>query len=88
MTFGINNLQIFYAHDPSASHPGHTTFAMSYTITLWCGCRVYVSCHPVTRAAHTRIIERRGADCQDRHHEVTSHRPLHYGYPFLKPSLE
>ena len=43
---------------------------MSYTITLWCGCRVYVSCHPVTRAAHTRIIERRGAVCQDRHHDI------------------
>jgi hypothetical protein len=43
---------------------------MSYTITLWCGCRVYVSCHPVTRAAHTRIIERRGAGCQDRHHDI------------------
>jgi hypothetical protein len=43
---------------------------MSYTITLWCGCRIYVSCHPVTRAAHTRIIERRGAGCQDRHHDT------------------
>ena len=43
---------------------------MSYSITLWCGCRVYVSCHPRTRIAHTRIIERRGAACPDRRHDV------------------
>ncbi len=43
---------------------------MSYSITLWCGCRVYVSCHPQTRIAHTRIIERRGPACRDRRHDV------------------
>ncbi len=43
---------------------------MSYTITLGCGCRVYVSCDPRTRAAHTRIIESRGAVCRVRRHDV------------------
>ncbi len=43
---------------------------MSYTITLWCGCRVYVSCYPRTRVAHTRIIEMRGAACPDRRHDI------------------
>ena len=43
---------------------------MSYTVTLWCGCVVYVSCHPQTRLAHTRIVERRGPDCPVRMHDV------------------
>jgi len=43
---------------------------MSYAITLWCGCDVYVSCDPKTGLAHTRIIERRSAACTDRRHEV------------------
>ena len=43
---------------------------MSYNLTLWCGCVVYVSCHPRTRVAHSRVIERRGAACRDRRHEV------------------
>ena len=34
---------------------------MSYEITLWCGCRLYVACHPETGVAHSRIIERRMA---------------------------
>jgi hypothetical protein len=42
----------------------------SYTATLRCGCVVYVSCHPRTGDAHTRIIERRGARCADRHHDI------------------
>jgi len=44
--------------------------AMSYTITLWCGCRVYVSCDPRTRLAHARVVERRGQSCPDRRHDV------------------
>lgn len=44
----------------------------SYTLTLGCGCVVYVSCHPLTGVAHTRIIERRGAACRNRHHDVGS----------------
>jgi hypothetical protein len=43
---------------------------MSYDLTLWCGCRLYVACHPETGVAHTRIIERRGDACRERHHEV------------------
>jgi hypothetical protein len=42
----------------------------SYTLTLQCGCIVYVSCHPRTGIAHTRVIERRGAACKDRRHDV------------------
>ena len=43
---------------------------MSYTLSLSCGCVVYVSCHPDTRVAHTRVIEARGPACRDRRHEV------------------
>lgn len=43
---------------------------MSYTLTLSCGCTVYVSCHPRTRIAHTRVVERRGTDCRHRFHDV------------------
>ena len=43
---------------------------MSYNISLTCGCLVYVSCHPATRVAHTRVIEARGTACRDRRHEV------------------
>ncbi len=44
--------------------------AMSYNLTLQCGCVVYVSCHPATRLAHTRIIQARAAGCRVRKHEV------------------
>ncbi len=43
---------------------------MSYTLTLMCGCIVYVSCNPATRLAHTRIVERRGLHCVVRRHEI------------------
>lgn len=43
---------------------------MSYTVTLWCGCTVYVACNPQTRMAHTRVVERRGSACPIRSHEV------------------
>ena len=43
---------------------------MSYNLTLHCGCIVYVSCHPKTRVAHTRIIQTRGAGCANRRHDV------------------
>jgi hypothetical protein len=46
------------------------THQQSYTLTLTCGCVVYVSCHPQTGVAHTRVIERRGAACSNRHHDV------------------
>lgn len=45
---------------------------MSYNLTLACGCVVYVSCHPRTRIAHTRIIQARAPKCRDRRHEVGS----------------
>lgn len=45
---------------------------MSYTLTLSCGCTVYVSCHPRTRIAHSRIIERRGSGCRNRRHDTGS----------------
>lgn len=43
---------------------------MSYTLTLPCGCTVYVSCHPRTSVAHTRVVESRGAQCATRRHEI------------------
>ena len=43
---------------------------MSYTVTLRCGCMVYVSCHPTTGLAHSRIVEARGALWPVRRHEV------------------
>jgi len=43
---------------------------MSYTLTLQCGCVVYVSCHPQTGVAHTRIIQARAAGCRVRRHDV------------------
>jgi hypothetical protein len=43
---------------------------MSYNLTLHCGCVVYVSCHPQTHVAHTRIIQTRGPDCKIRKHDV------------------
>ena len=45
---------------------------MSYTVSLWCGCRVYVSCHPRTGLANNRIIERRGSSCPERRHAIGS----------------
>jgi hypothetical protein len=41
----------------------------SYTLTLACGCTVYVSCHPVTGLAHTRVVETRARPCCQRRHE-------------------
>lgn len=64
---------------------------MSYSITLWCGCRVYVSCHPQTGTAHTRIIERRGNNCPDRRHAVAAQLRLWEILPdrrISEPSLE
>jgi hypothetical protein len=43
---------------------------MSYDLTLQCGCVVYVSAHPETRVAHTRVIQSRGVECRVRRHEV------------------
>ena len=43
---------------------------MSYTLTLQCGCTVYVACDPTTQVAQRRVIERRGARCRVRRHDV------------------
>jgi hypothetical protein len=45
-------------------------YVMSHTLVLQCGCVVYVSCDPRTLVAHTRVVERRGATCPVRNHEV------------------
>jgi hypothetical protein len=44
--------------------------AMSYNLTLRCGCLVYVACDPRTTVAHARILERRDPGCRVRKHEV------------------
>jgi hypothetical protein len=43
---------------------------MSYTLTLDCGCTVRVLCDPGTKAARSRILERRGAGCPVRKHKA------------------
>jgi hypothetical protein len=43
---------------------------MSYTLTLQCGCVVYVARNPATHVAHTRILQSRGQACTHRRHEV------------------
>ena len=43
---------------------------MSYNLSLPCGCVVYVSCHPTTRVAHTRVIQSRSVRCKVRRHAV------------------
>ena len=43
---------------------------MSYSITLWCGCQIYVACNPRTGIAHARIVERRGSACPERRHQA------------------
>ena len=43
---------------------------MSYTLTLQCGCVVYVARNPATHVAHTRVLQSRGPACLYRRHEV------------------
>lgn len=45
---------------------------MSYSLALACGCSIYVSCHPRTNIAHTRVVERRAVTCRNRRHEIGS----------------
>lgn len=49
---------------------------MSYTVTLGCGCLVYVACHPQSGLAHTRIIETRSPECGVRSHAIGVRIPL------------
>jgi len=43
---------------------------MAYSVILWCGCTVDVSCDATTGIAQSRIIGRRGTVCTVRRHEV------------------
>ena len=61
----------------------HADIQTSHTVTLPCGCTVYVSCHPSTHVAHTRILERRGAGCRERFHHVGARLRL---WELLPPS--
>ena len=54
---------------------------MSYTVTLGCGCLVYVACHQ-TGLAHTRIIETRSPECAIRSHAVGVRIPLWEVLPY------
>jgi len=64
------------AADMAPTRPAGTLRTMSYTVTLGCGCRVYVSCHPRTGLAHTRIIEQHSPLCAVRSHAVGVRVPL------------
>jgi hypothetical protein len=46
---------------------------MSYTLTLSCGCVVFVVCQPETRIATSRVIKSRGKTCQIRRHHIGVH---------------
>jgi hypothetical protein len=69
---------------------------MSYNLSLQCGCVVYVSCHPKTRIAHTRVIQSRGPECRVRRHAVGLHLylweilpdPTHRPHPQWSEGLE
>jgi len=60
--------QIRRSHRTDTDHP--YCGAMSYTVSLGCGCQVYVSCHPRSGVAHTRVIEFRSTRCAIRTHDV------------------
>ena len=53
---------------PTRSRNDH--MSSSYSVTVWCGCRVYVSHHPRSGLTNTRVIERPGAECRVRNHMV------------------
>jgi hypothetical protein len=69
---------------------------MSYNLSLQCGCVVYVSCHPKTRIAHTRVIQSRGPECHVRRHTVGLHLflweilpdPAHRPHPQWSEAIE
>jgi hypothetical protein len=69
---------------------------MSYNLSLQCGCVVYVSCHPKTRIAHTRVIQSRGPECHVRRHAVGLHLflweilpdPAHRPHPQWAEAIE
>ena len=63
-------LQTRDARVAAPSRAGCINTAMSYNLSLRCGCVVYVSCDPRTGLSHSRVIERRGPNCLVRKHEV------------------
>ena len=36
---------------------------MSYTLTMYCGCRVMVTCDGLTGLANSRVLDARGPSC-------------------------
>ena len=46
------------------------SWAMSYNLTLQCGCLVYVACDPKNGLSHTRVLEAKGLWCRARRHEI------------------
>jgi len=55
------------AVDEKALHRPPTTVTMTHVLNLWCGCTVRVS-HEAGRPRETRVIDRRGDRCPERHH--------------------
>jgi hypothetical protein len=55
---------------PQASRTRLMVRDMSYTLTLQCGCVLYVASHPKSLIAHTRVIESKGGGCRVRRHEI------------------
>jgi hypothetical protein len=60
----------FHVEDMRLTHGRHTVGFVSYTVTLLCGCEVYVACASWTGLAHTRIIESQPLGCPIRSHGV------------------
>jgi hypothetical protein len=72
LTAGVAIWKLRRVHeaDVSLSHRSAMLPGMSYTVALWCGCRVYVSSNPATGLAHTRIVEVPGPRCPIKRHET------------------
>jgi hypothetical protein len=64
------------SNDTTLTRSARIVDHMSYTVTLGCGCHVYVACHPRNGVAHTRIIEYRAPGCRVRSHDVGVRVPL------------
>src|SRR4249920_936847 len=64
------SLQARRRSETKTSRPCSIQERMSHNITLYCGCSVYVACHPHTGVAHTRVLEQRHPLCRVRKHEI------------------
>jgi hypothetical protein len=67
---GEHKSRRIYFRDARLSCRASMIVPMSYTVTLWCGCEVYISADPTTGMAHSRIVEARGKNCPIRRHEI------------------